>query len=588
MEAILTLIIILIMLILLITERYEPVLVFFGVSVTFVVLKIITVDELVLGFSNQAVLILGGIFILADCIKKTQYLQYLTHNIVHRLDLKKTGLLSLYLPIMLFSAFCNNTPVVAMYIPVLKSLDKKVDKHYSKLLLPLSYFSIFGGLLTLVGTSTNLLISGLLVDSGYSPLEMFTLTKVTIFLVIAGSLYILSRLDSIPVRNNTVEKVKSNSREYMIAFEVKENSNLIGKSVENAGLRNLEGVYLLEIKRKTGEIITPVTKNDLISSKDILIFVGKINNISKLRSLSGIKLLSSNEDIELESLGNKNNEVVEVVVSEKFPYLWKSVKESNFRKNYESAIIAIIRNGKRIVKKIGDIKLKPGDTLLLISKKGFFEKWQDSDDFYLMNTHKIDEAISKKNSQISVMVFIFIIILSILHIMPILNSIFLGVALLFFLGIVHPKSAVKMIDWNTIIIIVLSLGIGKAILKSGSAEILANVIVDSSKFLGTYGTLALVYCFTNILTEMITNNAAAVLAYPVALEVSNALGVDFMPFVVVVAIAASASFSTPYGYHTNLMVTSHGGYKFKDFIKIGLPLNIIFLLLTTVLVPIFF
>ncbi|MTI65581.1 MAG: SLC13 family permease [Firmicutes bacterium] len=585
--ALITIAIIVLMFIALVFELFEPILSFFLAIVLLMVFQIINIEDAITGFNNKGVLTIAALFIIAGTIRKSPVIFHFSNKVLGSNFKGRKTIFKILLPVTLLSSFVNNTPVVSLYTPIVRDWCKKVKVPSSKILILISYTSIFGGILTLIGTSTNLVVSGLLEQEGFNPLTMFQLTKVAIFLCIIGYIYILFTYNKLlPNNKDSINKVKVNTKDYLVTVVVERNCEIIGKTVEGAGLRSLEGLYLIEINRVDKEI-APVDRQEIIRKGDELVFTGKIETLVQLQAIKGLNFDSSIR-FGFEDLKNKRAEVVEAVISESFPYLHKTIKKSKFRSKYDAAVIAVIRNGERLKGKLGNVKLKVGDTVLLIAKKGFMERWGDSNDFYLINNHNLDSYLPDKKSWIPLATFLLIIILASFNILSILESSLLGLAILFLTKVIIPREALKMISWETLGVIALSFGLGKAMVNSGAADLIAKNIIIIANGCGVYGALLVIYIMTNIFTELITNNAAAVLAFPIAVKVSQSLDVSHMPFVVAVAIAASAAFSSPYGYQTNLMVYGLGGYKFKDFIKFGLPLNILFMIFSIILIPLFF
>jgi di/tricarboxylate transporter len=585
---ILTLIVVAIMFLALVSEIFEPVLIFFIALVILMSFGIIDIQEAVDGFSNPGVMTIAALFVVAGTVQKSPYMfNFLNKNFGDSYEGDKS-MLKFMIPVTLFSALMNNTPIVSLFIPLVRDWCRKVNISPSKFLIPLSYTSIFGGMLTLIGTSTNLVVSGMMESHGYEPLGMFQITKVSIFLVIAGTFYlIIFGYKILPDNKDTINRVKKNSREYLVRFYVEDSSPIAGKTVEQASLRNLDGLYLVEIKRREKKTIVPVERGELIRGGDILVFTGRIDTLAQLQAIEGLKIHYTSK-FDMEDLKNGTAEIIEAVISESFPFLHGTIKETHFSNYYDGAVIAVIRNGDRLKLKIGDIKLQPGDTILLLAKKGFEEKWGDTKDFYLMASHVTENYLIKERAWIPLVSFGVTVVLSAFNIVPILHASFIGISLLFITKTVEPRECLKIIDWPTIIVIAFSFGIGEAMIGSGAASLIAVKLIDITKGMNGYGALAIIYIMTNILTELITNNAAAILAFPIALEVSRSLGISHLPFSIAVAIAATSSFSSPYGYQTNLMVYGPGGYRYKDFIKIGLPLNILFMIISVILIPIFY
>ncbi len=587
-QEIFTIIVILVMFILLVKNIYEPVVIFFAGVVIFLSFGIVSFDEVLSGFSNKGMMTVAGLFVIAGTIQKNPYIYSMANYFFGNKPRGKRTFCRVILPVTCLSAFINNTPVVAIFIPMIRKWALNNQISPSKLLIPLSYASIFGGMLTLIGTSTNLLVSGLLEEYGYHGLGMFEITKVGLFLAITGMFYLIFIARRfLPNNEDLLETAKKNYRKYLITMTVEKGCKIIDKPVKKAGLRNLEGLYLVEVIRD-GERIHPVNPEKVIIKEgDELVFTGQIETIVQLQTIKGLRLHASCDDY-IKDFKNGQAQMVEAVVSDAFPFLNQTIKESNFRAKYDAAVVAVLRKGKRINEKIGNIKLRPGDTLLMLTSKDFFNTWGISKDFYIISNNVNYEAPKRWKKILSITSFIGLIILASLNILSVLHATFIALALLFVTRSVSPKEAWKYINWDTIIIIALSFGVGKALINSGVADLVANNLVNIMKTFGPIGVLAAVFVMTNIFTEMITNNAAAVLSFPIAMSMAGQMGLDPRPFAIAVAIGASTCFASPIGYQTNLMVYGPGGYKFTDFMKVGIPLNIIFMIISLITIPIFF
>lgn len=587
-HGIFTIIVLVLMIYLLIKNHYEPVIVFFIGTVIFLSTGIVNLGEVLSGFSNKAIMTVSVLFIIAGVVQNSPYIYNLANVFFGNETKGKRAFCRVIFPVTILSAFINNTPVVAIFIPMIRKWALKNKISPSKLLIPLSYASIFGGMLTLVGTSTNLIVSGLLEEYGYEKLGMFEITKVGIFLCCFGILYLIFIARRfLPNNEDLLEVAKKNYREYLITMVVEKECKMIGKPVLKAGLRNLHGLYLVEVIKGNKRIHPVNPEKVIIEEGDKLVFTGKIDTIIQLQGIKGLKLESSSQE-HIKDFKNGQAQMVEAVVSDGFPFLNETIKESNFRAKYDAAVIAVIRKGKRINKKIGNIKLMPGDTLLMLTSKDFFNTWSVSKDFYIISNNIEYKGLEGWRTFLGLGIFLGVIVLASLNILSVLHASFIGVAILALSGTISSKEAWKYINWDTVITIALSFTIGKALINSGVADFVANKLVECMKSYGAVGVLAAVFIITNVFTEMITNNAAAVLAFPIAMSMSAQMNLDPRPFAIAVAIGASTCFASPVGYQTNLMVYVPGGYKFTDYMKIGIPLDIIFMILAVILIPLFF
>jgi len=570
-----TLAIIIIMTIALVRELFEPELTVFSALLLLVLGHVITTREALAGFSNSGMLTVGFLFIVADAIKQTGLLNRIS---VLLLGKSKQGitqkLLRLIFPVASFSAFFNNTPIVAMLIPVIHSWTKNHDYAISKFLIPLSYATILGGMCTLIGTSTNLVVHGLMIESGIEGMSFFELMKIGLPAALFGILYIAfigHRL--LPDRKEPIAELGENTREYVVELKVEPNYQHIGRSIEEAGLRHLKGLFLFQIERH-GQILAPVGPNETIQLGDRLFFIGLPATIIELQKTPGLSVIKDTK-FDLKNYDSDKIKAFEVVISPSSPLKGINVRDSNFRSRYQAVILAIHRNGERIQKKIGDIVLRPGDTLLILARHDFLKKWYHSNEFNLVSEAENIPSKPKRYAYMSLTIFVFMICFMALEVIPIVFSAAIAAVMLIFSKCISPTDAQKSVQWNVLLIIASALGISHALDNSGVARFLAEKLIDSVGSFGPVAILASIYFLTSFYTEFITNNAAAALVFPIGFAAAHQVGLDPRPFALAVAIGASASFATPIGYQTNLMVYGPGGYKFNDYLKIGIPLNLL-------------
>ncbi|TVM03170.1 MAG: SLC13 family permease [Candidatus Brocadia sp. WS118] len=583
-----TLVLLLLMSIFLFVEIVEMEVVVFSTLLLLIIGGVVTLKEAFVGFSNEGMLTIALMYIVVGAFSNTGMLNQVTHIIFGE---KNTGdsrkLLRLLFPVSAVSAFINNTPVVAMLIPVIRSWAEKHQYASSKYLIPLSYAAILGGTCTLIGTSTNLIVHGLMIDSGMKGISFFEISKVGIPLAILGILFICfagHRL--LPNRKDPLVELGEHTREFVIELKVTEEYENVGKTIESAGLRHLQGLFLFQIERK-GQIIAPAEPNEKIMLDDRLFFTGIPKTILELQKMPGLQLIPDSH-FDLKQYDSAVINTFEAVVSPGSPLVGKTVRESDFRAKYEAVIIAIHRHGERIQKKIGDIGLRAGDTLLLLAGKNFRKRWYYSNDFYLIAEAENLPSKPQWRGYLSLGVFLITILLTVLEVLPLLSAAGLGVIILMATRTISIPEARKTIDWRAIIIIAMSLGIASAIKESGLADVLANGIASMGTHFGKIGVLASVYVITSFYSVFITNNAAAAMLYPVAISAAATMHADGRAFAIAVLFAASASFATPISYQTNLMVYGPGGYRFKDYLKIGVPLQCLIGIVTIVLVYYFY
>jgi di/tricarboxylate transporter len=499
----------------------------------------------------------------------------------------------LMLPVVGVSAFLNNTPVVAMFIPVVNDWCKKSGLSPSKLFIPLSYAAILGGLCTLIGTSTNLVVQAQLVaaqriDPTVPTLGMFTMTPVglPVALVGVGFLLLVSRW-LLPERRAFLADV-ADPRQYTIEMLIEPASPIAGQTIERAGLRRLPGAFLSAIERD-GETMVAVGPDQVLRGNDRLVFVGVVDSIVDLQRMRG--LVPATDEVFKVTASRLTHLLIEVVVSGTSGLVGRSIRESHFRTRYDAAVIAVYRDGERIQGKIGDIRIAPGDALLLQGHPDFVARHRNDRDFLLVSA--VDGARPLRHERGWLAVAILAVMVLVASLEEVLGvSVFLaatlGAGAMLATGCLSMDAARKSIDLPVLIGIVGALVIGQAIQKTGLGDQVASGIIGVAQAFGPWGVLAGVYLLTLFFTELVTNNAAVALAFPIAQAAAAQMGVHLLPFAIVVAIAASAGFATPLGYQTHLMVYGPGGYRFADFVKIGLPLDLLCMAVTVGLVPVFY
>ena len=563
-------------------KNYPADLVFIGILTFIVVFGIVTPAQALVGFSNEGMLTVGALYVVATGLKETGAVQMVTQKLLGNSNNSSQIQMRILPPVMGMSAFLNNTPIVATFIPALQDYAKKHNIAITKLLIPLSYAAILGGTCTLIGTSTNLIVNGLLISEKGIHLNMFDPAYVGIAIAAVGFLYLILVGNKLLPKKETAISNFENTREYTIEMILKPGSPLAGKSVEEAGLRQLPGLFLVEIIRD-GAILAAVEPDEILQGNDRLVFTGLVDSIADLQTMQGLEP-ATNQVFKLDT-PRRDRHIVEAVVSQTNPLNGKTIKEGQFRNRFGAVVVAVSRKGERINKKVGDIELKTGDILLMETPRDFAQRYKYSSDFLLVSTLSSKGRLNYDKSGLAWGILFVMVVLATSNILTMFQASFLAAAAVVMTGCVKVNEARNSIDWQVLIVIASALGIGNALEITGVAASLAGGFLG---FAGNHPYLALIatYIVTWMLTEMITNNAAAVLIFPFAISLSANLGVDFMPYVMTIMFAASASFATPIGYQTNLMVYGAGGYKFNDFLKIGLPLNVIVAVITLILVPI--
>ena len=561
-----------------------------GPSFTFVVgisvlgiFGILTPQEILGGFANEQIAVVIMLLLIGDIIRQTALVEVIFDRIFRNAKSHKGFMNRMVILISTFSAFLNNTPLVAVMMPYVNSWCKRNKISPSKFLMPLSFAAILGGTATLIGTSTNLIVSGLVEDQtiipDLEPLKIFDFSIVGVTMMVIGFFYLWifgdMLLPDYPIEDS--DKIHS-SREYIVEAKVRSGSHLIGKTIKDAGFSGEKSFSLVEIIRDEIRILT-FSEMFILTEDDILLFAGDTDTIAEMiESKSGLQL----PEVGMMSK-RKKTEVVEIVISQNSTLIGKTVKMANFRSKYDAAIIAVHRNGVRLEDKLSSIMLRAGDVLLLFSGNQFLNRTENTMDFYFISKVR---GFIKMEWYKPVVLFggLFLsIILAAFGLVKLFTGLLVVIIVSLALKITNPKDLSKSIDYNLAIIIVLSLALGIAMTKSGAADLIAETIISLFIPLGTLGVLFGIYFITTILAAYITSKAAAAIIFPISLTMSANLDLNPVPFVLIVAFASAANFMTPIGFQTNLMVFGPGNYKFKDFLIVGGPLTIIYMIVTVFL-----
>ncbi|EAH9174676.1 SLC13 family permease [Campylobacter jejuni] len=534
----------LILLILLIRNKIKPAVLFGSLAGFYYALGYLDFKTWISSYTNDSLISLMLLLLVSIAVEKTIIIEWASKFIIgknYNLSLLRLGVITCAV-----SAFLNNTAVVASFMGIVKNNKFQAP---SKLLIPLSYFAIVGGVITLVGTSTNLIINSFVVQNGLPSLKMFDFFYIGIALSIGMILVLMIFSKLLPNYENKDKNIK----EHLIALKVLENSSLIGKSIEENKLRNLEFLFLVEIQRNN-QSITPVSHNEIINAKDTLIFSGNISQLETLNKFDGLKLADGYE-----------------------------LKESKFI----DAIISLQR-GDVYIKKIGKSVLQAGDRMILAVGKDFILRDNLAKNFYLLSNIKQNEKLDAKKSLMTIMAFLSVIVFSALNFISFTKALLICLGFLLLCKFIKLDEVKRRFPFDIFIIVGSSLAITKVLVDSGLAKDLAQLITGFFGHYGVYGSFIGVYLLTLLLTEFITNNAAAALAFPIGFATAQALGVNPLPFIFAVAYGASAGFMIPHGYQTHLMVSSLCDYKMTDFIKIGAIVSIVYSAIVLIGIPLIF
>ncbi|MBW3535688.1 MAG: SLC13 family permease [Gemmatimonadetes bacterium] len=579
-DAWITLLVLLVTVGLLVRDRVAPALIVLGADVFLLLADVIDAPTALVGFSNPAPFTVAALFVMARAVEKTGGLQPLVSGLMGRGG--RQGMGRLLLPVAGASAFLNNTPIVAMIAPQVRAWAERSGTSPSRYLMPLSFAAILGGLVTLIGTSTNIVVSGLMTAHGLEGMGMFEIGRVGLPVALAGLAYlVLFSHRVIPERLGGTRQFEESLREFVVNMRVQRGGPADGRTVEEAGLRNLRGVFLAEVRRGD-EVIAPATPDTSLKGGDELVFVGRADDVLDLESRPG---LVSAERSHAEPFHDAGHTYFEAVVGSASPLSGKTLREADFRGTYGAAVLAIHRAGERVRAKLGTVRLRPGDTLLLLADEAFDDRWRDRSDFLLVSTFGGLAPASRRQAWGAVGLLVGVVVSAALGLLTILEASMAGALGTVLLRILSPVEARRAVDLDVILLIAASFGLAGAMEASGLAASLAAGIVGSFGDWGVVGALAGVTLATVLLTELITNNAAAVLVFPIALATASGFDADPRAFAFAVAVAASASFLTPIGYQTNTMVYGLGGYRFTDYFRVGLPLTLLVIAAVVVGVP---
>jgi di/tricarboxylate transporter len=585
-EAWLTLAVTVVTLYALARELGPPDVIFVAAVVVLAIAGVITPEQAFGGFANSAVMMVGALFVVAAALRETGVMDYLGLRFLGKVKTEFAALVCIAAVCLTSSAFLNNTPIVAMLLPIVIDWCRKRSVSPSRLLIPLSFLTIFGGCCTLIGTSTNLVVHGLMLKADLPGMGFFEIGRAGLPCAVIGTIYMLTvGRWLLPRRKELIEQLGESRREYLIEMVVQSDCRLIGETVEAAGLRQLPGLFLIEIDRD-GNVIGPVAPTEVIESGDRLVFTGVVSTIVDLKKIPGL-VPAADETYEVSPRRTRGRVLCEAVISPTSPLVGKNIRNAEFRTHYNAAVVAVHRNGERLSNKIGDISLRPGDALLLQTGPHFIRAHRNNSDFYLVSDVEDSRPLRHDRAKIAVALFVGLIAaMSFNFVNPTLAA-FAAAGLMIASRCISTADARQAVEWSVLVTIAASFGLGTALEESGAAATLAGFLVDVTQPLGPVATLAAIYFATMVLNEIITNNGAAALAFPFCLEAAKLMDVSPRPFLMAVTLAASFAFASPIGYQTHMMVYGPGGYRFSDFAKVGIPLNLLLWAAAVVLVPMF-
>lgn len=550
-----------------------------GGAIVLALAEVISPKEALAGFSNEGMITVAALFIVAAALKETGALEHIGRLLLGRATNEKGVIARMGVIVTSISALMNNTPVVAMMLPVLVSWCRKHRVSPSRVLIPLSYLTILGGVCTLIGTSTNIVVNGLL-ENAYKtrpdmpPMGLFEIAWVGVPCAIVGTVFLVFiGRKLLPERKDLLDQMGESMREYMVDMRIEPGCRLSGRRVEEAGLRHLPGLFLVELVRGE-QVISPVAPDQIIEEGDVLAFTGSVSTIVDLERIPGLVPVAD-EGYVREAAARRGRMLSEAVVSNKSPLIGKSIRDANFRATYNAAVVAVHRGGERLKGRVGDIVLRNGDTLLLQTGPHFSLAHRDNPDFFLVSEVQDSRPTRHERSTLS------LVFLGVLMVLLMTEKWGTAISALAVAGLMVATRCISItdarfsLDWQTLITIGASFAIGTAMEQSGLVAAISGALVPDPKALSPMVVLIILYVMTNVATELISNNAAAVLMFPFAVQFADNLGVEPRPFVMAVVVAATAAFALPLGYQTHLMVYGPGGYKLSDFLRVGLIMDVL-------------
>lgn len=575
-----------VLIILLLIEKIKPAFLFFAAVLVFLLAGIIKVDDFLDALANESILSIFLLIFITASIKEHFNLIGWMDKLFGNAKSGKGFMLRMTSGVAVLSAFLNNTPLVALFMPYVYQWSKKHQLSPSKLMIPLSYAAIFGGMITVIGTSTNLVLNGL-IEAKHATTPGFLDYLMPGLLVSIGGIIFLYFFGykMLPNRMELLKSVNGKAREYMAELKIVPGSTIVSKSITEANLRNLSGIYLFEIIRNK-ERITPVEPTERIQEGDALVFAGETENV--------IELLERGHDFMMpftngEANGNGKLQIVETVIPYNSELVGHTLKELAFRENYDAAVVAIHRNGARLNGKIGEINLQAGDLLLISPGKNFKHQLENRPDLYLVSV--IRQAtnarpIARKGFLLVLMALIAGMVAGVIHLF---FALLLLIAYVVGSKLLSIREIKRQLDVDLLVILVASLTFSTALIDSGAAQLLADAFINVFRPFGNFGIIIGIYLVTLVLTSFVTHVAAVSIVFPIAYAiVMQVPGMNSIAIYIAIAFAASASFHSPFSYQTNMMVYGPGGYKFKDFLKVGLPLTLIYSVLTLTFIGLYY
>lgn len=571
------------------TEKFSIDTVAIGVMVLFMLFGILDIKEGLAGFSNSATITVAAMFVISQAIFKTGILDQFSNYLGSQAEKSETKLiLTLMLSTGLLSAIINDTAVVALLMPAVIQISQKNNIPASRLLMPLSFGSLMGGICTLLGTSTNILVSGIAEQSGLNPFGVFEMSKMGLVFLFAGILYMIT-LGKWLLPKREAKTGFSDTLDlgtYVIEITVSEEFEQLQEPIFKQKLFADGSIKALQILREDGRR-TRVYPNTAILSGDTLRITCTQEQLKKIQKTKGIEI-KAELDWSEETLTNEEEKIFEALVTPNSSLINKSIKTIKFRQIFDNVLVIGIRHRSGILENVlSKTSLTPGDVLLLRASEEAIQSINSSEDLLLISSKKVT-VLNKTQSVLTLATISLVIGLAALGVFPITLTAVAGAVLMIAMKSISPEDAYKAIDWKVIFMLAGVLSMGAALEKTGGSELIGSSVVTFLGDLGPRVVLSGIFALTFVLTNIMSNNAAAALLAPIAISIAGGLDVDTRPFLMAVTFGASLSFMTPMGYQTNTMIYNPGNYRFADYLKVGTPLNLLFWILATICIPIFF
>jgi di/tricarboxylate transporter len=582
-DAWITLAVVVLVLATLVRGRISPAVVVFGGAVAVLVLGVIDPEQAFSGFSNSAPITVAALYVLAAGIEKTGALTPVMQSTLGDRGWYRRPLVRTLVPTMGASAFLNNTPIVAMLIPQVTAWASRRGVSVSKLLMPVSFAAVLGGLLTVIGTSTNLVVSGQMGTLGLREIGFFEIGRLGLPIALVGLVAVIVLAPRVlPARRSARAEMEEEGRRFSVEMIVEPGGPIDGKTVEQARLRHLSGLFLASVDRGD-TTIAPVRPETVLRGGNRLHFVGSIDKVVDLQEMRGLRSAELEHVLDLD---DPSVRYFEAVVGSRSPLVGSTLRDIGFRSAYQAAVLGIHRSGHLLEGRLGTERIRVGDTLILVSDPGFRDRWRDRADFLLVAEVDGTPPVATSKAWIPVGLLLAVVGLAATGVFPILEGALVAAVILVATRVLTPLEARRAIDIEVIVVIASAFGLAAAMEASGLASTVATGLVEVFGGLGERGVLLGLVLATMILTELVTNNAAALLMLPVAVSAATASGLDPRGAAIAVAVSASASFLSPIGYQTNMMVYGPGGYRFSDYARLGWILSLIVIVFTVLLVPV--